>query len=124
MFTSQPPLKESQHITPPSGFVGAPLTPPPTDEKAFTQVPRVIALLGDTTIKIRGHPFSLHDETERRLRQDESLFGFVKDKIRYVASGGEEAPADDASRTDMTMMAGGIDLLFACLLSCTKVERF
>jgi hypothetical protein len=61
MFTSQPPLKESQHITLPSSFVGAPLTPPQTDEKAFTQAPRVIALLRDTAIKIRGHPFSLHE---------------------------------------------------------------
>jgi len=40
---------------------------------------------------------------------------FVKDKIRYVASGGEEALANDASRTDITMTAGGINLLFACL---------
>jgi len=36
MSTSQPLLKESQYITPPLSFVGAPLTPPPTDEKAFT----------------------------------------------------------------------------------------
>ena len=81
MFISQPPLKESQHITPPLGFVGAPLTPPPTNKKAFTQAPRIIALLRDIIIKIRGYPFSLHNKTERRLRQDESLFGFVKDKI-------------------------------------------
>src|SRR5271155_44714 len=102
MSTSQTPLKEHQHITPPSSFVGAPLTPPPTDEKAFTQAPRVIALLRD--IQAGRHTnqnpwisFQLaqgeYDETKRRLRQDESLFGFVKDKIRYVASGGEEAPA-------------------------------
>jgi hypothetical protein len=55
---------------------------------------------------------------ECQLRQDESLFRFVKNKIWYIASSREEAPADDASRTDMIMMAGEIDLLFACLLSC------
>jgi len=45
MFTPQPSLKESQHITLPLSFIGASLTPPPTNEKAFTQAPRVIALL-------------------------------------------------------------------------------
>jgi hypothetical protein len=91
---SQTPLKEHQHITPPSSFVDAPLTPPPTNEKAFTQAPRVIALFKDIQAgrDINQHPwteFQLaqeeYDEVERRLEQDESLLGYVKDKIRCVA---------------------------------------
>jgi hypothetical protein len=93
MSTSQTPLKEHQHITPPLSFVEAPLTPPPTDEKAFTQAPRVIALFKDIQAgkHIKQHPwteFQLaqeeYDEIERRLRRDESLLGYVKDKIRCV----------------------------------------
>jgi hypothetical protein len=93
MSTSQTPLNEHQHITPPSSFVDAPLTPPPTDEKAFTQAPRVIALFKDIQAgrHIKQHPwteFQLargeYDEIECRLRRDESLLGYVKDKIRCV----------------------------------------
>ena len=82
MSTLQTPLKEHQHITPPSSFVDAPLTPPPTDEKAFTQAPRVIVLFKDIQAgrHIKQHPwteFQLareeYDEIERRLRRDESL---------------------------------------------------
>jgi hypothetical protein len=95
MSTSQPPLKEHLHITPPSSFVDAPLTPPPTDEKAFTQAPRVIALFKDIKARrhIKQHPwieFQLargeYDEIERQLSRDEFLFGYVKDKIRCVDS--------------------------------------
>ena len=84
MSTPQTPL-EHQHITPPSSFVDAPLTPPPTDEKAFTQAPRVIALFKDIQAgrHIKQHPwteFQLareeYDEIERRLRRDESLLGY------------------------------------------------
>ncbi|KAF2105498.1 hypothetical protein BDV96DRAFT_509271 [Lophiotrema nucula] len=92
MSASQPSLNKTQHITPPSSFVRAPLTPPPTDEKAFTQAPRVIALFNDIQAgrHISGHPwteFQLargeYDEIERQIRRDGSLFGYVKDKIRY-----------------------------------------
>ena len=94
MSTSQNPLEDKQHITPPSSFISAPLTPPSTDEKAFTQAPRVIALfkLREAGKHFNQHPwteFQLapgeYDEIERQLRRDESLFGFVKDKVRCVA---------------------------------------
>ena len=57
MSTPQTPL-EHQHITPPSSFADAPLTPPPTDEKAFTQAPRVITLFKDIEAGrlIKQHP--------------------------------------------------------------------
>ncbi|KAF2007251.1 hypothetical protein P154DRAFT_614661 [Amniculicola lignicola CBS 123094] len=87
----------SLHITPPSSFIDTPLTPPPTDEKAPTQATRVIALFKDIQAgrHIKEHPwteFQLakgeYDEIERQLRRDESLFGYVKDKIRYDYWGG------------------------------------
>ncbi|KAF2802115.1 uncharacterized protein BDZ99DRAFT_492279 [Mytilinidion resinicola] len=95
MSSSQTPLKEL--ITPPSSLIDAPLTPPPTNEKAFTQVPRVIALFKDIQAgrHTKQHPwieFQLargeYDEIERQLRRDEPLFGYVKDKIRYDYYGG------------------------------------
>ena len=107
MSTSQTPLNEHQHITPPSSFVDAPLTPPPTDEKAFTQAPRVIALFKDIQAgrHIKQHPwteFQLareeYDEIERRLRRDESLLGYVKDKIRCVGSRNERGADYDGRR--------------------------
>ncbi|ORY12467.1 hypothetical protein BCR34DRAFT_563855 [Clohesyomyces aquaticus] len=88
--------KESQHITPPSSFVDPPLTPPPTDERAYTQASRVIALFKDIEV---GKPvtqppwteFQLvrgeYDEIERQLDQDKLLCGYVKDKIRYDYNG-------------------------------------
>jgi len=96
MSTSQPSLKEHRHITPPSSFVGAPLTPPPTNEKAFTQAPRVIALFKDIQAgkHIKHHPwteFQLaqgeYDEIEHQLDRDKLLFGYVQDKIRYDYNG-------------------------------------
>jgi hypothetical protein len=103
MSTSQTPLKEHQHITPPSSFVDAPLTPPPTDEKAFAQAPRVIALFKDIQAgrHIKQHPwteFQLaqgeYDEVERRLKRDESLHslaqsasGFCAPKILFSPAG-------------------------------------
>ncbi|ORX95175.1 hypothetical protein BCR34DRAFT_579473 [Clohesyomyces aquaticus] len=84
------PLKEN--ITPPSSFISTPLTPPPTHDKAFTQAPRIVALFKGIQAgrHVKQHPwteFQLakgeYDELEHRLRRDESLFGFVKDKIRY-----------------------------------------
>ena len=38
------PITQNSHITPPSSFTAHPLTPPPTNEKPFAQVHRVIAL--------------------------------------------------------------------------------
>lgn len=95
MSTSETTLKGHENITPPSSFVGAPLTPPPTDEKTCTQAPRILALFKDIQAgrHINQNPwteFQLapgeYDELERRLRRDEWLFGYVKDKIRCVAS--------------------------------------
>jgi hypothetical protein len=89
----QPPLNEHKHITPPLSFAETPLTPPQTDEKAFTQATRIIALFNDIKAgrHIRQQPwteFQLkrgeYDEIEHRLSRDESLYGYVKDKIRYV----------------------------------------
>ena len=95
MSTLRAPLKDQQNITPPSSFLGAPLTPPPTCKKAFPQASRVIALFKDIKAgrHVNQHPWTQFqlaqgefDEIERRLKQDESLFGFVKDKTRYVVS--------------------------------------
>ncbi|KAI9770858.1 MAG: hypothetical protein M1839_003021 [Geoglossum umbratile] len=91
MSVLQTLLKE-QHITPPSSFVDPPLTPPPTDKKVFTQVPRVLALFREIQAgrPIERHPWTVfqltlgeYDEIERQLEREESLWGFVKDKIRY-----------------------------------------
>ncbi|KAH0542414.1 hypothetical protein FGG08_003169 [Glutinoglossum americanum] len=77
MSMSQTPLNEHQHITPPSSFIDAPLTPPPTDKKAFMQASRVIALFKDIQC----------DEVERRHKRDESLLGYAKGKILYDYDG-------------------------------------
>jgi hypothetical protein len=95
MSTLRAPLKDQQNITPLSSFLGAPLTPPPTCKKTFTQASRIIALFKDIQAgrHAKQHPwteFQLaqgeYDEIERQLRQDDLLFGFVKDKTRYVIS--------------------------------------
>ncbi|KAH0558348.1 hypothetical protein GP486_004996 [Trichoglossum hirsutum] len=94
MSVLQTRLKK-QLITPPSSFIDPPLTPSPTD-KVFTQAPRVIALfrLIKSGRHVGLHPwteFQLargeYSEIERRLEQDECLWGFVKDKIRYDYDG-------------------------------------
>lgn len=51
-----------------------------------------------------------YDEVERRLRRDESLLGYVKDKIRYVGSRNDRVPANDGNRADMTTTEEVIDL--------------
>jgi hypothetical protein len=48
MSISQASGVHKQHATPPSSFAERPLTPPPTDEKPFTQAHRVVALFKDT----------------------------------------------------------------------------
>jgi hypothetical protein len=67
------------------------LTPPPTDEKQSPQVSRVLALFKQrqTGRHNRRDPWielqlaeGEYDEVERQLQQDESLWEYVKDKIR------------------------------------------
>jgi hypothetical protein len=120
LYTSKPSVIEDQNITPPSSFLSAPPTPPPTDEKAFPQTTRVLSLFKDIEVgkQIKVQPwieFQLapgeYDEIERRLKRDESLFGYVEDKIRYVRSKTLEAPAN---RADMTTMEKVIGFSFAC----------
>src|SRR6186713_272438 len=93
MSTSQAHIAQGQNTTPPSSFTKHPLTPPPTDEKRFLQAQRVLALL--RTIRAGRHSkqdpwteFQLapgeYDEIDRRLKQDGTLAGYVKDKIRCV----------------------------------------
>ena len=93
-------MEDNQHITPPSRFVGAPLAPPPTDEKVFTQAPRVVTLFKDIQAgrHLKRHPWTKfqlvqreYDEIERQFRREESLFGYVQDKIRCVTPGTMEA---------------------------------
>jgi hypothetical protein len=91
MSTSQTPLTQYQHITPPSSFESPPLTPPPTDKKPFAQAHRVIAFFKDIRAgrHIKQQPWTEfllasgdYDEIERQLGRDEPLSGYVKDKIR------------------------------------------
>lgn len=91
MSTLRASVTQDQKITPPPGFTERLLTPPPTDEKQFPQVPRVLALFkqiqtGRSTRRGPWTEFQLaegeYDEVERRLQQDESLWGYAKDKIR------------------------------------------
>lgn len=95
MSISRAIVNNDQHITPTLSFVDRPLTPPRTDEKAFTQAPRVIALFEaiETGRLVAQSPWTAfqlrqgeYDEVERRIARDEGLFGYVKDKIRYVVS--------------------------------------
>jgi hypothetical protein len=67
------------------------LTPPSTNKKAFVQAPRILALFKDReagrdTKQQPWTEFQLaegeYHELERQLKRDESLFGFVQDKIR------------------------------------------
>ena len=52
------------------------------------------------------------------------LFGFIKDKIQYIAFSREKVLANNTSWIDITIIAKGINLLFIYLLSYTKVEYF
>jgi hypothetical protein len=93
MSSSQTYQTAQQHITPPPSLADAPLTPPPTDEKQFVQVHRVLALFeqiraGRHVKRDSWTEFQLvpgeYDDLERRLKQDEALSGYVEDKIRWV----------------------------------------
>lgn len=95
MSPSHAAVTQDTRITPPSSFAFHPLTPPPTDEKPFTQVHRVIALFeevraGKDLKRDAWTEFQLsageYDEIKRRLRRDEDLSGYVNDKIRCVYS--------------------------------------
>jgi len=88
-------MTQNHNTTPPSSFAKHPLTPPPTHEKQFARVRRVLTLFeairdGSHAGKIPWREFQLaegdYDEIGRRLKQDEALSGYVKDKIRLVYS--------------------------------------
>jgi hypothetical protein len=85
----------SLHVTPPERFTSSPpLTLPPTSEKASRIVNRIV-----TEIKAReaGHssltepwvvyPLSKdqYGELLREIQKDETLLGYVKQKLRYVS---------------------------------------
>ena len=119
MSTSQPSLKEHQHIT---RITSAP-SPPPTDKKAFTQASRIIALFKDIEAgrHVKEHPwteFQLlqgeYDDIERQLRRDEALLRYTKDKIRCVASKNDTGAADDGNWTGITITQEATGLLSAC----------
>jgi hypothetical protein len=91
--TSQASIPQNNHdTTPPSSFADHPLTPPPpTDEKRFTQVQPVLALFkaiqnGQHARQGSWREFQLeegeYEEIELRLKEDNELFGYTKDKIR------------------------------------------
>jgi hypothetical protein len=83
--------KPPKHVTPPDSFTSQPLTPPPTDERSIS-VSRIIkevrsrqqgrSLTGipwaDYTLDPEGYEDLFH-----RLQNDEPLWGFVEDKLRY-----------------------------------------
>ncbi|KAF2729083.1 hypothetical protein EJ04DRAFT_502924 [Polyplosphaeria fusca] len=92
MSTSQHLTTESKHITPPSSFANDPLTPPPTEERPFSQAGRIISLFKSIRDgrHSREQPWTEielapgeYDEIERQLRRDEALYGYVQDKVRY-----------------------------------------
>lgn len=90
MSTSRTFVKQDQEIALPSTMARHPLTLPPTGERQFPQVPRVLALFKQkeagqhskrepwTDFQVVG---GYYDEIERRLKQDTASSGFVKDEI-------------------------------------------
>jgi hypothetical protein len=77
----------------PSSVVGAPSTStsPPTDEKLSLIVLQLVALFNDFKVgrNIHSYPweeFQLepgeYDQLEREISRDESLLGYVQDKLR------------------------------------------
>jgi hypothetical protein len=84
---------QEQHVTPPSSFTQPPWTPPPTDKNHFTEAPRVIAHFrhiqagrdtGGGPLKVFQLVQGEYEHIQRTLRQDDVLWGFVDDKIRFV----------------------------------------
>src|SRR6266516_546999 len=79
-------------VTPPNSFVATPLTPPPTDEKPNLTVSKVIQLFRNHKAGKRSDPWTViqleegnYQGIESQLRADESLWGYVNDKIRSVS---------------------------------------
>jgi hypothetical protein len=80
-------------ITPPSSTTDAPLTPPLTDEKPATKVHQVLSLFYAIKAGRRTGPnpwkeFQLgpgeYAQIEREIGRDDSLSGYIKDKLRWV----------------------------------------
>jgi hypothetical protein len=81
MSMSQASVVHKHHTTPPSSFAEHPLTPPPTDEKRFTQVQPVLALFEaiQNGRYLRERPWrefwldeGENEEIERQLRSEAS----------------------------------------------------
>lgn len=80
-----------QHTTPPESLISLPLTPPPTDEKT-SSVSRIVEEIRNrregrslTSLPWVGYTLSLegYQNLLQQLKSDESLWGFVQDKLRY-----------------------------------------
>lgn len=94
MSTLQEDVVQHQRVTPPSSLIDRqPLTPPLTDKKPFAEAIRVVAffreiLEGRNTTRDRLVEFKLAEgdyaHIERTLRQDDELWGFAQNKIRFV----------------------------------------
>ncbi|TKA49809.1 hypothetical protein B0A49_13400 [Cryomyces minteri] len=78
--------------TPPNSFATRPLTPPPSDEKPTSRVTEVLRLLrglrDGTPVtcepwQVISFSVSNYEEVHRRLVADESLWGYVNNKVRY-----------------------------------------
>jgi hypothetical protein len=87
--------QKSLHATPPESFTSAPLTPPPTDEKTTSLVFGIVAEIrsrkGGRTSFIKPWTGYTLDTKEYQnllqlLRSEESLWGFVRQKLRYEAA--------------------------------------
>jgi hypothetical protein len=94
MSTSQARVAQHQRVTPPQSLIKQPLTPPSTDKKLFAGALRVIALFKDIqqgrhTTRDTQIEFKLaegeYDYIERTLQQDDELWGFAQNKIRFVS---------------------------------------
>ena len=86
---------QNQLKTPPESFTSPPLTPPPTDEKSKSVVSAILRVIknykaGKASTGSSAE-FRLEPEGYKNLLQklqsdsDESLWGFVEDKLRYEA---------------------------------------
>jgi hypothetical protein len=82
-----------QKITPSTSFTGAPPTPQSVDDKRFPEASRIIQLFKDIQAgqyaqQLPWTHYKLvpgeYEEIERRIKCDETLWGYVNDKLRYV----------------------------------------
>jgi hypothetical protein len=126
MSFSQTQIPQFPTITTPSSVANQHLTPPPTDEKQFAQVYRVIALFEEirTGRHIDQQPWTEfwlaegdYDEVERHLELDEELWGYVKDKIRCAYAGKKDkwTVANNRDVAGMITVEKVTVLLFECL---------